>query len=96
MLFLIELLKQISLKIIVYSRQFDEVLLIRNSTLRCKHSIWNFFFHLFVSKRDFVTASLLYKQQVLLSEHVLCKENIVIMKKLGFQILTGLHVFRSP
>ena len=32
----------------------------------------------------------------LLSEHVLCKESIVIVKKLDFEVLTYLYVLRSP
>ena len=32
----------------------------------------------------------------LLSEHILCKERIVIVKKFDFEILTYLYVFRSP
>ena len=31
----------------------------------------------------------------LLSEHVLCKESIVIVKKFAFEILTYLYVFMS-
>ena len=32
---------------------------------------------------------------ILLSEHVLCKESIVIAKKFDFEILTYLYVLRS-
>ena len=32
----------------------------------------------------------------LLSEYILCKESIVIVKKFDFEILTYLYVFRSP
>ena len=32
----------------------------------------------------------------LLSEHILCKESIVIVKKFDFEILTYLYVLRSP
>ena len=32
----------------------------------------------------------------LLSEHILCKESIVIVKKFDFEILTDLYVLRSP
>ena len=32
----------------------------------------------------------------LLSEHILCKESIAILKKINFQIFTYLYVFRSP
>ena len=31
----------------------------------------------------------------LLSEHILCKENIAMVKKLDFKIMTYLYVFRS-
>ena len=31
----------------------------------------------------------------LLSEHILCKERIVLVKKFDFEILTYLYVFRS-
>ena len=33
---------------------------------------------------------------LLLSEHILCKESIVIVKRFDFEILTYLYVFRSP
>ena len=33
---------------------------------------------------------------LLFSEHTLCKESIVIVKKLDFEILTYLNVFRPP
>ena len=39
---------------------------------------------------------LFYFTLFLLSEHVLCKESIVIEKKFDFEILTYLYVFRSP
>ena len=32
----------------------------------------------------------------LLSEHILCKEGIVIVKKFDFEIFTYLYVLRSP
>ena len=32
----------------------------------------------------------------LLSEHILCKESIVIVKEFDFEILTYLYVLRSP
>ena len=32
----------------------------------------------------------------MLSEHILCKENIVIVKKFDHEILTYLYVMRSP
>ena len=32
----------------------------------------------------------------LLSEHILCKESIVIVKKFDFEILSHLYVLRSP
>ena len=32
----------------------------------------------------------------LLSDHILCTEGIVIVKKLDLEILTYLYVFRSP
>ena len=32
----------------------------------------------------------------LLSEHILCKESIVNVKKFHFEILTHLYVLRSP
>ena len=32
----------------------------------------------------------------LLSEHILCKESVVIVKKFDFEILTDLYVLRSP
>ena len=38
----------------------------------------------------------LYFNTFLLSEHMLCKESIVIVKKLDFEVLTYLYVFRSP
>ena len=33
---------------------------------------------------------------MLLSEHILCKESIVIVKEFDFEIFTYLCVFRSP
>ena len=35
-------------------------------------------------------------ENLLLSEHILCKESIVIVKKFHFEILTYLYVLRSP
>ena len=32
----------------------------------------------------------------LLFEHILCKESIVIVKKIDFEILTYLYVLKSP
>ena len=37
-----------------------------------------------------------YTLQFLLSEHILCKESIVIVKKFDFEILTYLYVLMSP
>ena len=36
------------------------------------------------------------KLQFLFSGHIPCKENIVIVKKFDFEILTYLCIFRSP
>ena len=36
------------------------------------------------------------KQHFLHSEHILCKESIVIVKEFDFEIFTYLYVFRSP
>ena len=36
------------------------------------------------------------RRNLLLSEHILCKESIVIIKKIDFEILTRLYVLRSP
>ena len=36
------------------------------------------------------------EESFLLSEHILCKESIVIVKKFDFEILTHLYVLRSP
>ena len=33
---------------------------------------------------------------LLLFEHVLCKESVIVMKKFDFEILTYLYVLRSP
>ena len=42
------------------------------------------------------TQSWIFLNLFLRSEHILCKESIVIVKKFDFEILTYLYVLRSP
>ena len=48
----------------------------------------------FITKRNKTKNKNKANSRFLLSEHILCKESIVIMKEIDFEILTNLYFFR--
>ena len=50
----------------------------------------------FITKRNKTKNKNKANSRFLLSEHILCKESIVIMKEIDFEILTDFYALRSP